>query len=116
MLGGAALELKIAILQYRYVGLSHPKVQRKTPTVFESAGRNRDSRQSDGPGRREWRTNRAAIRERNAALASYWDMQWIEALINISALAGFVGVANLGQKMFGRGGRRSNGSKLEWSD
>jgi hypothetical protein len=25
-------------------------------------------------------------------------MQWIEALINISALAGFVGVANLGQK------------------
>jgi hypothetical protein len=43
-------------------------------------------------------------------------MQWIEALINISALAGFVGVANLGQKMFGRGGRRSNGSKLEWSD
>jgi hypothetical protein len=31
MLGGAALELKIAILQYRYVGPSHPKVQRKTP-------------------------------------------------------------------------------------
>jgi hypothetical protein len=31
MLGGAALELKIAILQYGYVGPSHPKVQRKTP-------------------------------------------------------------------------------------
>ena len=25
-------------------------------------------------------------------------MQWIEAIINISALAGFVGVANLGRK------------------
>jgi hypothetical protein len=68
------------------------------------------------PAGREWRTNRAAIRERNAALASYWEMQWIEALINISALAGFVGVANLGQKIIGREGRRSNGSKLEWSD
>jgi hypothetical protein len=30
MLGGAALELKIAILQYRYVDLGHPKVQQKT--------------------------------------------------------------------------------------
>jgi hypothetical protein len=28
-------------------------------------------------------------------------MQWIEAIINISALAGFIGVANLGRKNLG---------------
>jgi hypothetical protein len=29
-------------------------------------------------------------------------MQWIEAIINISALAGFVGVANIGHQNLGR--------------
>jgi len=33
-------------------------------------------------------------------------MQWIEALINISVLAGFIGVANLGRKNLGQEQRR----------
>jgi hypothetical protein len=32
------------------------------------------------------------------ALSHYCGMQWIEALINISAFLGFVGIANLGWK------------------
>jgi hypothetical protein len=34
-------------------------------------------------------------------------MQWIEAIINISALAGFIGVANLGHKNLGSKNNRT---------
>jgi hypothetical protein len=41
-----------------------------------------------------------------ARAALYGGMQWIEALINISVLAGFIGVANLGRKNLGQEQRR----------
>ena len=47
----------------------------------------------DRPERRD-----PAVRGTMCPRSHYCAMQWIEALINISALVGFVGVANLGGK------------------
>jgi hypothetical protein len=38
------------------------------------------------------------VRERSAHIPHCRAMQWIEALINVTAFVGFVGMANLGGK------------------